>query len=104
MCATRVVEQLKVRNGKVVAPGGVEYEMLVLPFADADALGSEGVMETGLSADTMSERMLRKIGELVDAGAHIVAPQRPVRAPVSRDFASARRNTPRLSIRYGRRA
>jgi len=81
VCATRAVERLKVRNGKVVVPGGVEYEILVLPFAGAEAVGSEGVVDTGVSADTMSERMLRKIGELVDAGARVVAPQRPARAP-----------------------
>ena len=81
VCATKVVEQLKVRNGKVVAPGGVEYEMLVLPFAGTEDVRSEGAMDADASADSMSERMLHKIGELADAGARIVAPQRPVRAP-----------------------
>ena len=64
VCATKVVEQLKVRNGKVVVPGGVEYEILVLP-----------------DGDTMTERMVKRVGELVDAGARVVAPRRPVRAP-----------------------
>ena len=81
MCATKVVEQLKVRNGKVVAPGGVEYEMLVLPFAGAEDVCTEGVMDAEVPGDAMSEKMLRKIGELADAGARIVAPQRPTRAP-----------------------
>ena len=64
VCATKVVELLKVKNGKVVVPGGVEYEFLVLPYAD-----------------TMSEKMVRRVGELIESGARIVAPRRPVRAP-----------------------
>ena len=64
LCATKVVELLKVRNGKIVVPGGVEYEMLVLP-----------------KGDTMSERMVKRIGELLDAGAKIVSQRRPTRAP-----------------------
>ncbi|MBR0066032.1 MAG: hypothetical protein IJQ00_00440, partial [Kiritimatiellae bacterium] len=64
LCATRAVELLKVKDGKVVVPGGVEYELLVLP-----------------NTDTMSEKMLKRIGELVDAGAKVVAQRRPVRAP-----------------------
>ena len=64
VCATKAVEQLKVKNGKVVVPGGVEYEILVLP-----------------DTDTMSERMVKRVGELVDAGAKVVAQRRPVRVP-----------------------
>ena len=64
LCATKVVELLKVRNGKFVVPGGVEYEMLVLP-----------------NDDTMSEKMVKRVGELLDAGAKVVARRRPVRAP-----------------------
>lgn len=63
-CATEVVESLKVRDGKVVVPGGVEYRLLVLP-----------------DLDTMSAEMVRRIGELVDAGAKVVSTRRPVRAP-----------------------
>ena len=64
LCATKVVELLEVRNGKLVVPGGVEYEMLVLP-----------------NDDTMSEKMVKRIGELLDAGAKVVARRRPIRAP-----------------------
>jgi hypothetical protein len=64
VCATKAVERLKVVNGKIVVPGGVEYEMLVLP-----------------ETDTMSERMVKRIGELAGQGAKIVAPMRPLRAP-----------------------
>ena len=83
LCATKVVELLKVRNGKLVVPGGVEYEMLVLP-----------------NDDTMSEKMVKRIGELLDAGAKVVAQRRPVRAPgcggASRPRRAARER-PRLS-------
>ena len=81
ICATKAVEMLKVRNGKVVTPGGVEYEILVLPSSGASIARTEGVVDAGGSDGTMSERMVRKIGELVDAGARIVAPSRPTRAP-----------------------
>ena len=64
VCATKVVETLKVKNGRVVVPGGVEYEMLVLP-----------------DTDTMSERMVKRIGELVEQGAKVVAKRRPTRSP-----------------------
>ena len=63
-CATKAVESLQVRDGKVVVPGGVEYRLLVLP-----------------DTDTMSEKMVRRVGELVEAGAKVVSVRRPVRAP-----------------------
>ena len=62
VCATKAVEMLAVQGGKVVVPGGVEYSVLVLPDAEA-----------------MSARMVRRIGELVDAGARVVSRKRPVR-------------------------
>ncbi len=62
-CATKAVEMLTVRNGKVVVPGGVEYSILVLPNTDA-----------------MSGKMVRRIGELVDAGARVVSLKRPTRS------------------------
>ena len=63
-CQTEAVERLRVVNGRIVAPGGVEYKILILP-----------------QIDTMSEKMVRRIGELVSAGAKVVAQSRPVRAP-----------------------
>ena len=64
ICATRAVEMLKVVDGRVVAPGGVSYALLVLP-----------------STDTMSEKALARIGELLDLGAKVCARRRPTRAP-----------------------
>jgi hypothetical protein len=81
ICATKVVENLKVRNGKIVTPGGVEYEMLVLPSVGSGKRGGTGVVNVKYDVKTMSERMVRKIGELAAAGAKIVAPVRPVRSP-----------------------
>lgn len=63
-CATRAVERLTVKDGRIVAPGGAEYAMLVLP-----------------AKDTMSVKMVECIGRLAAAGARIVAPCRPSRAP-----------------------
>ena len=64
ICATKVLLSLKTRNGKIVAPGGTEYSVLVLP--DTGVMGVETV---------------RRIGELVDAGAKVVCPARPSRTP-----------------------
>ncbi|MBQ9431702.1 MAG: hypothetical protein IJU44_09145 [Kiritimatiellae bacterium] len=63
-CATKVLMALTVKNGRVVAPGGVSYALLVLP-----------------KTDTMSEACVRKVGELLDAGAKVSSVSRPSRAP-----------------------
>ena len=80
ICATKIVELLKVCNGKIVTPGGVEYEMLVLPV-NASLKVAAYVGDSGMDDETMSLKMVRRIGKLVDAGARIVAPRRPCRAP-----------------------
>ena len=64
VCDTKIIECLTVKNGRLVTPGGAEYTLLVLP-----------------ETDTMSERMVRKIGELVKVGAKVCAVKRPTRAP-----------------------
>ena len=53
----------------------------MLPSSGASIARTEGVVDAGGSDGTMSERMVRKIGELVDASARVVAPTRPTRAP-----------------------
>jgi len=63
-CATKAFLALKVVDGRVVAPGGVSYSLLVLP-----------------DTDTMSEECVRKTGELLAAGAKICSVSRPVRTP-----------------------
>ena len=64
VCDTKIIECLTVKDGRLVTPGGIEYMLLVLP-----------------ETDTMSERMVRKIGELAKAGAKIAATAKPVRSP-----------------------
>jgi len=62
-CPTEVLMQAKVRNGKIVLPSGTSYEVLVLPNTDA-----------------MTPQVLRKIHELVFAGATVIGPK-PTRSP-----------------------
>ena len=64
ICAREAFLKLKVEGGDVVAPGGVRYRMVVLD-----------------GTDTMSLPVLKKVGELVDAGAKVVGAIRPVKAP-----------------------
>ena len=64
VCDTKIIECLTVKDCRLVTPGGIEYTLLVLP-----------------ETDTMSERMVRKIGELVKAGAKVCAVKRPTRVP-----------------------
>ena len=60
VCSTKALKALTVADGKVVAPSGARYEMLVL----------QDVTE-------MSSPTLEVIGRLVDAGATVVAPRMP---------------------------
>ena len=69
-CSPEVVlTRMSVKDGRIVLPDGMSYRVLVLP-------------ETG----TMSPALLRKIRELVDAGATVVASTRPVKAPGLTDY------------------
>ena len=72
VCATKAFEMLKVEDGRVVAPGGVSYALLVLP-----------------TLETMSERMLAVVERLVDAGAKVCGPAKPTRAPGLRGYPAA---------------
>ena len=64
ICATKAVEMLKVKDGRVVAPGGVSYALLVLP-----------------PQETMSEKMLATVERLLDAGAKVCCLVKPTRVP-----------------------
>lgn len=63
-CSREGILALKVERGRLVAPGGVRYRLLVLP-----------------DSDTMSAAVLEKIGALVEAGAKVCAVRRPSRFP-----------------------
>ena len=64
ICDTEALEALRVVDGKVVAPGGVAYSLLVLP-----------------PHDTMDGRVLAAVGRLVESGAKICGMAKPVRSP-----------------------
>ncbi len=58
-----ILDRMRVSGGRIVLPDGLSYALLVLP-----------------DRDDMSLAVLRKIGELVEAGATVVG-RKPVRAP-----------------------
>jgi len=58
-----LVTRVSARNGRLVLPDGVNYRVLVLP-----------------PSETMTRALLRKVKELVDAGATVVGPK-PIKSP-----------------------
>ena len=64
ICPTDAMYQLKVEDGCVVVPGGVRYRVLALPPMEA-----------------VSPEMVVCVTKLRDAGATVVWPKKPVRAP-----------------------
>ena len=64
VCPTDAMYKLKVEDGCVVVPGGVRYRVLALPPLEA-----------------VSPDMLVCVTKLRDAGATVVCPKKPVRAP-----------------------
>ena len=63
-CAPEVLRrQMSVKNGRLVLPGGMSYRILVLP-----------------NVETMTPSLLRKLRDLVRAGATVVGP-RPRKSP-----------------------
>ncbi len=58
-----ILERMRVSDGRIVLPDGLSYALLVLP-----------------DRDDMPLAVLRKLGELVEAGATVVG-RKPVRAP-----------------------
>lgn len=58
-----VLEHMSVKDGRLVLPGGMSYRVLVLP-----------------KLDTMTPGLLRRVKQLVGAGATVVGPQ-PLKSP-----------------------
>src|SRR5262249_32028994 len=63
-----VLTRMSVKNGKLVLPDGMSYRLLALR-----------------DSETMTPRLLRRIKELVEAGATVVGP-RPLKSPSLSDF------------------
>lgn len=77
--ARALMERMSVRDGRLVLPDGVEYRVLALP-----------------DVDTMTPALLRKISELVNAGATVVG-RRPTRAPGLTDYPQCDAEVARLA-------
>jgi hypothetical protein len=68
-CDTRALELLKVENGRLVLPSGMNYRILALP-----------------NTSSMSPEVLKTIGALADKGATIVGYKKPERAEGLRGY------------------
>lgn len=79
-CAPEVVlTQMSVKNGRLVLPDGMSYSLLVLP-----------------ERETMTPTLLRKIRDLVEAGATVVGP-RPSKSPSLSSYPDCDEEVKRLS-------
>ncbi|MDR0620020.1 MAG: glycoside hydrolase family 2 [Bacteroidales bacterium] len=75
-----ILRDMTVRNGKLVLPHGTEYKVLVLP-----------------PQTTVRPELLRKIEQLVTAGANIVSTQIPNNSPSLENYPEADREVKSLS-------
>ena len=66
--AEALLKLMRVKKGHLVLPGGMSYRMLVLP-----------------QAETMTPRLLRKVRDLVNAGATVLG-NPPVKSPSLQDY------------------
>ena len=64
VCSSNIVQQMTVRNGKIVLPSGMSYRYLLLPNTDRLTLSTA-----------------QKIKELVESGAQVIAQRRVVGTP-----------------------
>ena len=67
-CSEVVLTRMTVKDGRIVLPDGMSYRLLVLP-----------------DVNTMTPQLLRKIKELVQAGATVLGP-RPLKSPSLTDY------------------
>ncbi|MCX6902912.1 MAG: glycosyl hydrolase, partial [Verrucomicrobia bacterium] len=82
-CDARAVLEARVQNGRIVLPSGTEYRVLHLP-----------------DLGTMRPAVLKKIRELVSAGAVILGP-RPLQSPSLRDLGEGDQTVRRISEELG---
>jgi hypothetical protein len=72
VCASGLLQQMQVRDGLVTLPSGMSYRYLVLP-----------------DSDRMTLPMVRKVRELVEAGARVIASRRVTGTPGLTGFPAA---------------
>jgi hypothetical protein len=75
-----VLTKMSAKDGRLVLAGGMSYRMLVLP-----------------EATRMTPALLKKVAELAAAGAVIVGPARPVKAPGLTDYPNCDAEVGRLA-------
>ena len=79
-CTAEVVlTRMSVKDGRIVLPDGMSYRLLVLP-----------------NVSTMTPPLLRKVKELVEAGATVVGP-RPLKSPSLSDYPKCDEEVKRLA-------
>jgi hypothetical protein len=79
-CTAEVVlSRLSVKDGRIVLPDGMSYRVLVLP-----------------PVTTMTPSLLRKVKELVEAGATVIGP-RPLKSPSLSDYPKCDEEVKRLA-------
>ncbi len=69
LCSSELVLQMKVNKGRIILPSGMSYRYLLLP-----------------DTDRMTLPLARKIKELVDAGATVIAQKRLTGSPSLTDY------------------
>ena len=75
-----VLKKMSVKNGRIVLEGGMSYRVLVLP-----------------ETPRMTPALLRKVKELAEAGATIIGPTRPTKAPGLSDYPNCDAEVERLA-------
>jgi hypothetical protein len=102
-CPAGLLHDATVKDGYVVLPSGMRYRLLVLPSYNADGqpvLHVEGNYVYTASplpkVETMTPALLRRIKELVEAGATVLG-TRPLKSPSLVDFPECDREVTRLA-------
>jgi hypothetical protein len=78
-CSAEVIMRLTVKNGRLMLPDGMSYRALVLP-----------------NSEFMTPQLLRKIRELVQAGATVIGPK-PKKSPSLSDYPKCDEEVQRLA-------
>ena len=104
-CPAELVQNgMTVRDGRVVLPSGMSYRLLVLPSYNADDQPVLRVPESDYvykpsplpRVPTMTPALLRRVKELVEAGATVLG-TRPLQSPSLASFPACDREVTRLA-------